>query len=136
MSSTTGDEPAPRSGRPLPLLSLDTEFFWTSGADGNLRIQECRACAALIHPPQPICRYCRGRELAPRIVSGTAILASFTVNHRFALPGLPPPYVVATVALDDDPRVRLTTNIVDCDPGELTLGMRLENWPPAGLERN
>lgn len=126
MSSTTGDEPAPRSGRPLPLLSLDTEFFWTSGADGNLRIQKCRACAALIHPPQPICRYCRGRELAPRIVSGTAILASFTVNHRFALPGLPPPYVVATVALDDDPRVRLTTNIVDCDPGELTLGMRLE----------
>ncbi|MEU4841319.1 thiolase C-terminal domain-containing protein [Nocardia testacea] len=126
MSSTTGEEPAPRSGRPLPLLSLDTEFFWTSGADGNLRIQECRACAALIHPPQPICRYCRSRELAPRIVSGTAVLASFTVNHRFGLPGLPPPYVVATVALDDDPRVRLTTNIVDCDPGELTLGMRLE----------
>ncbi|MEU1983071.1 OB-fold domain-containing protein [Nocardia sp. NPDC019395] len=126
MASTTGDDPAPRSGRPLPLLSLDTEFFWTSGADGQLRIQECRACSALIHPPQPICRYCRGRELAPRVVSGAATLASFTVNHRFALPGLPPPYVVATVALEDDPRVRLTTNIIDCDPTDLTLGMRLE----------
>lgn len=121
-----GDDPAPRSGRPLPLLSLDTEFFWTSGADGRLRIQECRACSALIHPPQPICRYCRGRELAPRPVSGTAILASFTVNHRFGLPGLPAPYVVATVALEEDQRVRLTTNIVGCDPAELTLGMRLE----------
>ncbi|WP_328392868.1 thiolase C-terminal domain-containing protein [Nocardia sp. NBC_00416] len=126
MASTTGDDPAPRSGRPLPLLSLDTEFFWTSGADGRLRVQECRACSALIHPPQPICRYCRARDLAPRIVSGAATLASFTINHRFALPGLPPPYVVATVALDEDPRVRLTTNIVECDPGELTLGMRLE----------
>lgn len=126
MASTNSDEPAPRSGRPLPLLALDTEFFWTSGADGRLRIQECRSCSALIHPPQPICRYCRGRELAPRVVSGTAVLASFTVNHRFALPGLPPPYVVATVALEDDPRVRLTTNIVECDPDELRLGMQLE----------
>ncbi|NKY33528.1 3-ketoacyl-CoA thiolase [Nocardia speluncae] len=126
MASTNEDDPAPRSGRPLPLLSLDTEFFWTSGADGQLRIQECRACSALIHPPQPICRYCRGRELAPRVVSGTATLASFTVNHRFALPGLPPPYVVATVALSDDPRVRLTTNIVECDPDRLHLGMRVE----------
>ena len=126
MASTNGDDPVPRSGRPLPLLSLDTEFFWTSGADGQLRILECRACSALIHPPQPICRYCRGRELAPRVVSGTATLASFTVNHRFALPGLPPPYVVATVALSDDPRVRLTTNIVECDPDRLHLGMRVE----------
>ncbi|MBF6352235.1 OB-fold domain-containing protein [Nocardia flavorosea] len=126
MASTNGDDPAPRSGRPLPLLSLDTEFFWTSGADGRLRIQECRACSALIHPPQPICRCCRGRELAPRVVSGAATLASFTVNHRFALPGLSPPYVVATVALTDDPRVRLTTNIVECDPDELRLGMRVE----------
>ena len=126
MASSTDEHRAPRSGRPLPLLALDTEFFWTSGADGQLRIQECRACSALIHPPQPICRYCRSRELGPRIVSGTATLAAFTVNHRFALPGLPPPYVVATVALDDDPRVRLTTNIVGCEPEQLVLGMRLE----------
>ncbi len=61
-----------------------------------------------------------------REVSGTATLAGFTVNHRFGLPGLPPPYVVAQVAIDEDPRVRLTTNIVDCDPGTLELGQRLE----------
>ncbi|WP_280295309.1 thiolase C-terminal domain-containing protein [Nocardia abscessus] len=114
------------SGRPLPLLGLDTEFFWTSGADGKLRIQECRSCTALIHPPQPVCRYCRGHDLGVREVSGAATLASFTVNHRFAVPGLRPPYVVAQVALVEDPRVRLTTNIIDADPGELALGMRVE----------
>ncbi|MET7770130.1 OB-fold domain-containing protein [Nocardia sp. NPDC005366] len=114
------------SGRPLPLLTLDTEFFWTSGADGILRITECHSCAALIHPPQPICRYCRGHDLGIREVSGQATLASFTVNHRFALPGLPPPYVVAQVALVEDSRVRLTTNIIDADPDDLVLGMRVE----------
>jgi acetyl-CoA acetyltransferase/uncharacterized OB-fold protein len=116
---------APPSGRPLPLLTLDTEFFWTSGADAVLRIQECRSCAALIHPPQPLCRYCRSHDLGVREVSGQATLASFTVNHRFAVPGLKPPYVVAQVALVEDARVRLTTNIIDADPDDLVLGMRL-----------
>ncbi|HLS77253.1 MAG TPA: OB-fold domain-containing protein [Nocardia sp.] len=113
-------------GRPLPQLSPDTEFFWTSGADGRLRMQCCHACSALIHPPQPVCRHCRGHDLGVRELSGRATLAGFTVNHRFALPGLPPPYVVAQVAPIEDPRVRLTTNIVDADPDELTLGMAVE----------
>ena len=113
-------------GRPLPQLTLDNEFFWKSGADGRLRVQECSSCAALIHPPQPVCRYCRGHELGPRVVSGFATLIGFTVSHRFSMPALPAPYVVAQVALDEDPRVRLTTNAVGCEPEELRLGMRME----------
>ena len=103
------------SGRPLPLVTAENEFFWTSGADGTLRFQECTHCNALIHPPQPVCRYCRSHEMGVRAVSGRATLSSFTINHRFSLPGLPAPYVVAQVAIAEDPRVRLTTNIIDCD---------------------
>ncbi|RRR47555.1 3-ketoacyl-CoA thiolase [Mycolicibacter terrae] len=113
-------------GRPLPAISLENEFFWTAGADGVLRVQECRDCAALIHPPAPVCRYCRGQNMGVRDVSGRATLAGFTINHRFSLPGLPAPYVVAQVAIDEDPRVRLTTNIIDCDPDRLELGQQLE----------
>jgi acetyl-CoA acetyltransferase/uncharacterized OB-fold protein len=113
-------------GRPLPPVTDETEFFWTSGADGTLRLQECTSCSALIHPPAPVCRYCRSHELAVRAVSGRATLSSFTVNHRFSLPGLPAPYVVAQVAIVEDPRVRLTTNIVECDPEELQIGQVVE----------
>jgi acetyl-CoA acetyltransferase/uncharacterized OB-fold protein len=112
-------------GRPLPLVTSENEFFWTSGADGRLRMRECAACSALIHPPQPICRYCRGDRLGVRVVSGFATLVGFTVNHRFSLPGLPAPYVVAQVALEEDSRIRLTTNAVGCDPDTLVLGMRM-----------
>ena len=114
------------SGRPLPLITQENEFFWTSGADGRLRFTQCQSCSAYIHPPQPVCRYCRGRSLAPAPVSGYATLIGFTVNQRFSLPGLPAPYVVAQVALEEDPRVRLTTNAVGCDPEALVLGMRME----------
>ncbi|HEY5853386.1 MAG TPA: OB-fold domain-containing protein, partial [Aldersonia sp.] len=113
-------------GRPLPLLTLDNEFFWKSGEDGRLRIQECLDCTALIHPPQPICRYCHGDRMGVREVSGRATLIGFTLNHRFGLPGLPPPYVVAQVAIEEDPRVRLTTNVVEADPDGLELGMPME----------
>ena len=113
-------------GRPLPALTAENEFFWTSGADGTLRIQECGDCAALIHPPQPVCRYCRGHRLGVRDVSGRATLIGFTLNQRFSLPGLPAPYVVAQVAINEDPRVRLTTNIIDADPEQLELGQQVE----------
>ncbi|WP_197420054.1 Zn-ribbon domain-containing OB-fold protein, partial [Mycobacterium sp. NAZ190054] len=111
---------------PLPQLTFDNEFFWTSGADGVLRIQGCGDCKSLIHPPQPVCRYCRSHNMGPREVSGRAVLSAFTVNERFSIPGLAAPYVVAQVAIEEDPRVRLTTNIVDCDPADLELGRVVE----------
>ncbi|MCX4090763.1 thiolase C-terminal domain-containing protein [Nocardia sp. alder85J] len=117
---------ADASGRPLPQLTLLNEFFWTSGEDGQLRIQECRSCNSLIHPPQPVCRYCHGTDMGVRVVSGTGTLAGFTVNHRFPMPGVPTPFVIAQVALTDDPRVRLTTNIIDAEPEALELGQRVE----------
>jgi acetyl-CoA acetyltransferase/uncharacterized OB-fold protein len=115
------------SGRAiLPQLTLENEFFWTSGSDGQLRIQECGDCKSLIHPPAPVCRYCRSHNMGVRAVSGRATLIGFTVNHRFSLPGLPAPYVVAQVAVDEDPRVRLTTNAVECEPDDLKLGLQME----------
>ncbi len=113
-------------GRPLPQITAENEYFWTAGADGRLRLQECQGCQALIHPPAPICRYCRSHDIGVRAVSGKGTLAGFTVNHRFGFPDLPPPYVVAQVAIAEDPRVRLTTNVVDCDPDELELGQPVE----------
>ncbi|BBZ32540.1 thiolase C-terminal domain-containing protein [Mycolicibacterium confluentis] len=119
-----------QSRLPLPQLTLDNEFFWTAGGDGVLRICECQDCHSLIHPPQPICRYCRSHDMGVRDVSGRGVLAGFTVNHRFSIPGLPAPYVVAQVAIEEDPRVRLTTNIlVDIDENggvDLELGQVVE----------
>ena len=113
-------------GRPLPLITQENEFFWTSGADGRLRLQECQSCARADPstgagvPVLPLARHRRAGRLRQ------ATLAGFTVNHRFSLPGLPAPYVVAQVAIAEDPRVRLTTNIVECDPDELELGQQVE----------
>src|SRR4029450_10363807 len=84
-------------------LTPVNEWFWTSGADGRLRIQGCQDCKALVHPPVPVCPACRSRSWAPTVVSGRATVVGFTVNHHPWLPGLDPPYVIANVALGGGP---------------------------------
>nr|MDT0664539.1 OB-fold domain-containing protein [Micromonospora sp. DSM 115978] len=58
-------------------------------------------------------------------VSGRAVVAGFTVNHQQWLARFPLPYVVAVVALEEDASARLTTNIVNCEPAEVAIGMRV-----------
>ncbi len=111
--------------RPLPQLDLSNHRFWTSGSDGVLRIDGCHDCGQLVHPPAPICPRCGSRDRRDVEVSGRASVAGFTVNAQPWHPAFEPPYVVAVVALDEDPTVRLTTNIVDCEPDEVRIGQRV-----------
>ena len=117
------DRPLPT--RPLPELTPASAWFWTSGADGVLRIQGCDDCGTLVHPPVPICPRCRSRAWAPVAVSGRATVVGFTVNAHPWLPTLPPPYVIANVALEEDAGVRLTTNVVGCEPSDVHIGQEV-----------
>ena len=109
--------------RVLPRLTPETEFFWTSGADGVLRFLRCQSCGTYVHPPAPRCPACLAKALAPTAVSGRASVATFTVNHQAWIPGFEPPYTVAIVEIEEDPKVRLMTNIVGCPPGAVRIGM-------------
>ena len=121
------------SGSVLPTRMVvpthEEEFFWRSGADGRLRFLHCEACDRFHHPPAPRCPFCDG-PVEPRPVGGRARLAAWTVNHQPWLPGFEPPYVVAMVEIDEDPTIRLTTNLVDVDPAsadeDLTVGQPVE----------
>jgi uncharacterized OB-fold protein len=62
-------------------------------------------------------------RLGWRPVSGRATVASFTINHQRWLPAPEPPYVVAIVEIEEQPSVRLTTNVVGCQPDEVHIGM-------------
>ena len=111
--------------RALPLLRDWNRFYWTSGEDGRLRFQHCGACDALQHPPAPVCRACGRDELDTQAVSGLGTVQSHTTNIQQWSADFPPPFVVAVVAIDEDPRVRLTTNLVSCQPETVQIGMRV-----------
>jgi len=108
---------------PAPQQSVDTQFFWHSGADGYLRIQQCQRCHRYAHPPTPRCRFCGAADPQPSVVSGHATVFSFTVNRQPFVPWLPPPYVLAIVALAEQSDVHLTTRLVDIAPDEVRIGL-------------
>jgi acetyl-CoA acetyltransferase/uncharacterized OB-fold protein len=111
--------------RPLPELTPATGWFWKSGEDGVLRVQACADCGRLVHPPVPICPYCRSRASEPTAVSGRGTVVGCTVNVQQWLPDMEPPYSVANVALAEDPSVHLTTNIVGCEPEAVRIGQEV-----------
>jgi acetyl-CoA acetyltransferase len=76
-------------------------------------------------PVAPVCPYCHSFQAVVADVSGLATVVGFTVNHQQWTPALAPPYAVAIVALDEDERIRLTTNIVGCAPDDVHLGLRV-----------
>ena len=112
--------------RVLPRLTEDNRHFWTGGAADELRVLRCQNCQFWIHPPTPVCPECLGRKLAPEATSGRGTVASFTINHQPWYPGLDPPYVIAMVELNDQPSVRITTNIVACPVDDVRIGMPVE----------
>jgi acetyl-CoA acetyltransferase/uncharacterized OB-fold protein len=112
--------------RPIPALTPETEFFWKSGQDGKLRIQKCSQCLALVHPPAPACRYCGSAEVEPSVVSGRGTVEAVTVNEHTWLVDWPAPYNVVIVALEDDPRVRLLSNVFGSKDEEIEIGSVVE----------
>jgi uncharacterized OB-fold protein len=123
MNDASAPSPPPRG---LPATDLYTVPYWTGGAKGQLLIVTCKYCAYLVHPPTSFCPRCECRNVAPAPVSGRGTIESFTINYKQWMPGLPVPYVVALVALEEQPEVRLPTNIVGCHTEAVRLGMKVK----------
>lgn len=109
--------------RILPRVTDRNRFFWTGGADGELRFLRCQDCRYYVHPPLPRCPQCQSKRVAPEAVSGRAHLATYSINHQPWMPGPELPYVVAIVEIVEQPSVRLTTNLVHCAHDDIAIGM-------------
>ena len=112
--------------RLAPSPTAESQAFWTGGRQGQLLINRCRACGHFFHPPGPACWRCRSTDVAPEPVSGRATVAAYTVNRQNWIPGFEPPYIVAIVELDDEPDVRLITNVVGVPIENVGIGMAVE----------
>jgi uncharacterized OB-fold protein len=110
------------AARKLPLLEPLSEFFWTSGADGRLRIQHCKACGHYQHPPLVRCGTCHSAKLAPKVVSGRGTVKSWTVNHQPWQKGVDPTFIFAAIELAEQAELYVLSNVL-CAPDGVRSGM-------------
>jgi uncharacterized OB-fold protein len=114
---------------PLPDTEWEpTRGFWEAAAREELQIPRCEACAALNWYPPERCRACDSAALTWIRVSGRATLFSYSHVTRalFGAYASKAPYTTGLVALEEDPRVRLVTLLVDAAPESLRVDMPVE----------
>lgn len=112
--------------RPLPEVDGVSQAYWEAAARGELLYQECPEGHRQLYP-RALCATC-GAEPTWQRASGRGTVHTYTVvRQNWAEPfkGLVP-YVVAMVDLEEGPR--MMTNITDCDPDDVHVGMAVEAW--------
>jgi len=117
-----------RSDFPLPDVDWPpTARFWAAAAEGRLELPRCRSCGRLCWYPKETCPGCGGSDFVWEPVAGRARLFSWAVVRNVFLPQYREkvPYATGLVSLDEDPSVRLVTEIVDFEQLEFDQPMEV-----------
>lgn len=111
---------------PRPSANWETRGYWEGAGRGEIVLQRCGACGTVQHKPRGVCATCLSGDLEHFVAAGTGTVHTYTVTNQNRAGGFAEacPYVLAYVDLDEG--VRLLTDIVGCDPGEVTIGMAVE----------
>jgi uncharacterized OB-fold protein len=108
-----------------PVVVPETKPFWDATAEGKLVLPRCNACGVVIWYPRTTCPQCMSTDVSWFEASGRGTVYSFSIVRRQGGPWRDVvPYVLAYVELDEGPR--LLTNIVDVDPGEVSIGQAMQ----------
>ena len=112
--------------KPLPRIDEESKGYWEACQRRELVIQRCGACGVLRHYPRALCPRCLSDAVEWVRCSGRGTVYTFTVTHQNQAPGFRDalPYVLAYVELDEG--VRLLTNIVECAPEAVRIGLAVE----------
>ena len=114
------------AGKPIPRMDEESKGYWEACRRHELRVQRCRACDSLRFYPRAVCPACMSSEVEWVLCSGLGTVYTFTVTYQNQAPGFRDdlPYVLAYVELEEG--VQMLTNIVDCPPEEVRIGMPVE----------
>jgi uncharacterized OB-fold protein len=115
--------------KPLPEPDATSAVYWKSAADGEFRIQHCPACDHYQHYPRALCTEC-GATPSWTAHSGNGEVHTFTVIRQY---GIKPfrdelPYVVAMIELEGTGGLRVMSNVTDCAPDDVAIGMHVEAY--------
>ena len=115
-----------KSSKSAPVPDPETEPYWEGVRRRELLIPRCRSCGARWFPPSTSCPACSGFDYEWAAASGRGEIVTYTVVHRAPGPAFADrtPYVVAIIQLAEGPR--LLTNVVECSPDEVSIGMPVE----------
>ena len=114
------------TGRYLPVIYPEELPYWEALKQRSLKLQRCKSCSKVWFPIGPACPHCLSPGFEWAAMSGRGVIHNFVVYHKAWTPWLEKrvPYAVIQVELDEGPR--LTTNLFNCAPADISIGTRVE----------
>ena len=113
--------------KPLPEFRPETKPFWDACKNHELVIPRSKTTGEYFFYPRA---FSPGDDMTDDIewvkASGKAKVWTFAIHHMGPTKVYKgdPPYVVALVETDEG--VKMMTNVVDCDPKDVHIGMEVE----------
>jgi len=109
-----------------PEIDWESRAYWEGAGRGELVLQRCRACQTVQHRPRGLCVSCLADDIEHFVASGRGEVYTYSVVRQNQMPAFAPavPYVISYVQLEEGPQ--LLTNIVDCDPDTVSIGMAVK----------
>ena len=103
---------------PAPRVLPESLPFWQAADEGRYLVKKCNSCGQVHHYPRDICPFCLSADTVWQDSPGTGVVYSFsTMGQGDAA------YTMAYVTLDEG--VTVMTNLVDCDPSQVTIGQKV-----------
>lgn len=112
--------------KPLPVVQPWSEKFWEGTKEGKYLIQHCKDCDAKIFYPRKYCPECWSGNLNWIEASGKGTIFTFSTAYSMVEPRFMDelPYTLAFIDLEEG--IRIMSRIVECDPEDIKIGMKVE----------
>ena len=112
--------------KPLPEINELNYRYWEATKRHELVLQKCMECGHYRYPPGDTCPSCLSDRLEWVETRGRGTVYSWVVFHQIYHPAFAEdiPYTVVAVELEEGPR--LVTNLLDCKPEDIEVGMPVE----------
>src|SRR4051795_10327347 len=111
-------------------IDHDTKDFYRGWLAHELRLNRCDDCGRWHQPPRPMCPSCWSWNVTATPVSGRGVVHLVTFLHQGPpAPGVDyaaGPYPVVSVDLVEQPGLRYTSTIVNCDRDAVAIGLDVE----------
>ena len=111
---------------PVPVPNLDNQEFFDRCREHQLVLRRCRDCALISPPPPPQGPNFAAGKLEWGRSEGKGTVYTFTITRQPVSRAFEGRLPWAVVDIELEEGVHLISNLVDCDPDEIEIGMAVE----------
>jgi uncharacterized protein len=117
----------PPPGLKDPLADERTQPFWDAAKDERLVAPKCSNCGKFRMPPTRFCTNCLSTDLEYAPLPGTGTVFTFIIVRHPLNPRASEyvPFIPAAIDADGAPGMRFISNVVDCEPEDVEIGMKV-----------